>query len=183
VGQTTRPFFVLLVKGVDDVLRTLAVSFAVAFILGPVEPVVPQGGYVHGLFVGTQNGPVELTAYAEVVTNGQLRMAKGSFENVPTLSDVQRVLCNLPNWEPGAIFVATQEIFRNERAERREVRFALRRLNISALELRVEDVERKDRLGDLARSVGASEQSPAYVFIVMTTNGLNRFYPFRVGQD
>jgi hypothetical protein len=164
-------------------LRTLATSFAVAWILGPAAPVVPQGGYVHGLFVGTQHGPVELTAYAEVVTNGQLRMAKGSFENVPTLSDVQRVLCNLPNWDPGAIFVATQEIFRDERAERREVRFAIRRLNISALELRVEDIERQDRLADLVRSVGASDRSPAYVFIVMTTNGLNRFYPFRIGPE
>ena len=163
-------------------LRTLAMSFAVAGVLGAAAPVARQGGYVHGLFVGTPHGPVELTAYAEVVTNGQLRMAKGSFENVPTLSDITRVLCNLPNWEPSAIFVATQEMFRDERAERREVRFAIRRLNISALELRVEDIERQDRLAALVRSVGASDSSPAYVFIVMTTNGLNRFYPFRVGQ-
>jgi hypothetical protein len=110
-------------------------------------------------------------------------MAKGSLENVPTLSDAQRLLCNLPNWEPQAIFVATQHIFRDDRAERREVRFALRRLNISALELRVEDIERKDRLAELVRSVGGSEESPAYVFVVMTTNGLNRFYPFRVRLD
>ena len=67
-----------------------------------------QGGYVHGVFVGSPHGPIELTAYAEVATNGQLRMAKGSFENVPTLSDAQRILCNLPNWQPGGIFVATQ---------------------------------------------------------------------------
>ena len=164
-------------------LRTLAMSLAVAWTLHPgalVARHVLQGGYGYGVFIGTSHGPIELTAYAEVVTNGQLRMAKGSFENVPTLSDVQRVLCNVPNWEPGAIFLATQEIFKDERAERREVRFALRRLNISALELRVEDIERKDRLAELVKSVGASEQSPAFVFIVMTTNGLNRFYPFRV---
>jgi hypothetical protein len=152
-------------------LRTLAMSFAVVWA---------QGAYVAGVFVGTPDGPIELTAYAEVATNGQLRMAKGSLENVPTLSDVQRILCNLPNWQPGAIFVATQEIFRDERAERREVRFALRRLNVSALELRVEDIERKDSLAELVQSVGASEKSPAYVFVVMATNGLSRFYPFRV---
>jgi len=161
-------------------LRTLAASFAVAWVLAPTALVAQQSGYLPGVFIGTLEGPIELTAYAEVVTNGQLRMAKGSLENVPTLSDVQRVLCNLPNWEPGAIFVATQEIFKDERAERREVRFALRRLNISALELRVEDIERKDRLAELVRSVRASATSPAYVFIVMTTNGLSRFYPFRV---
>jgi hypothetical protein len=164
-------------------IRTLATSLAMAWLLTRGAPIAAQTAYQPGVFVGTLHGPIELTAYAEVVTNGQLRMAKGSFENVPTLADVQRVLCNLPNWEPGAIFVATQEIFRNERAERREVRFALRRLNISALELRIEDIERQDRLAALVRSVGASASSPAYVFIVMTTNGLNRFYPFRVGQD
>ena len=164
-------------------LRTLATSLPMVWLLTGTAPVGAQTGYQPGVFVGTLHGPIELTAYAEAVTNGQLRMAKGSFENVPTLSDVQRVLCNLPNWEPGAIFVAPREIFRTERAERREVRFALRRLNISALELRVEDIERKDRLADLVRSVGASDTSPAYVFVVMTTNGLNRFYPFRVGQD
>jgi hypothetical protein len=135
------------------------------------------------VFVGTSHGPIELTAYAEVATNGQLRMAKGSLGNIPALSDVQLILCNMPNWQPGAIFVSTQEIFRDERAERREVRFALRRLNISALELRVEDIERKDRLAELVRSVGASEESPAYVFVVMTTSGLNRLYPFRVRQE
>ena len=64
-------------------------------------------GYSHGVFVGTEHGPIELTAYAEVVT-------------------IQRILCNLPNWQPGAIMIASQEIFINEKAERRELRFAVR---------------------------------------------------------
>ena len=164
-------------------LRALAMSIAMALALSHPSLAARQGGYQPGVFVGTEHGPIELTAYAEVVTNGQLRMARGSFENVPTLSDVQRILCNLPNWVPSAIFVGTQELFRDERAERREVRFAVRRLNVSALELRVDDVERRDRLADLVRSVGATEKSPAYVFIAMTTNGLERFYPFRVRLD
>ncbi len=110
---------------------------------------------------GTPHGPIELTAFAEVVTNGQLRMAKGSRENIPTLSEIERVLCNLPNWEPGAIMIANQAIFLDDKAERRELRFAVRRLNISALELRVEDLERKDRLAQWIQGVGASETSPA----------------------
>jgi hypothetical protein len=153
-------------------LRVLALTLALA-----------GQGYVQGIFVGSSNGPIELTAYAELANNGQLRMAKGDIANVPILRDVQRVLVNLPHWDPGAIFVATQEIFRNERAERRDVRFALRRLNITAHELRVEDLERRDRLADLVRSVGGSEKTPAYVFVLMATNGLSRFYPFRVQLD
>ncbi len=142
-----------------------------------------QGSYQPGVFVGTEHGPIELTAYAEVATNGQLRMAKGSLENVPTVSDIQRILCNIPNWNPGAIMIANQQIFRDERAERREIPFAIRRLNVSALELRVENLERKDRLVELVRGVRASEESPALVFVVMSTNGLSRFYPFRVRLD
>jgi hypothetical protein len=154
-------------------------SVAVVCVLAS-NTIVTGQGYSHGVFVGTQHGPIELTAYAEVVTNGQLRMAKGSRENIPTLSDIQRLLCNLPNWEPGAIMIANQAIFLDEKAERRELRFAVRRLNISALELKVEDLERKDRLAQLIQGVGASETSPAFVFVVMAGNGMNRFYPFRV---
>jgi hypothetical protein len=162
------------------VLHTIAMSLALAWMLGSGVPATGQG-YSHGIFIGTPHGPIELTAYAEVVTNGQLRMAKGSRENIPTLSDIQRVLCNLPNFEPGAIMIANQDIFIDEKAERREIRFAVRRLNISALELKVEDLERKDRLAKLIQGVGASEESPAFAFVVMVGNGMSRrFYPFRV---
>ncbi len=163
-------------------LRTLAMALALACIPAPAAT-AGQGGYVHGVFVGSPDGPIGLTAYAEVITNGQLRMAKGELGNVPTLSEIQRILCNLPNWHPGGIFMATAEIFKDERAERRELQFATRRLNISAQEVRVEDLERKELLAALVRGVPGSEQVPTYVFVVMATNGLSRFYPFRVRLD
>jgi hypothetical protein len=165
------------------VLRTLALSLAVGWVVDSGALAAGQGGYVHGVFVGTPAGPIELTAYAEATTTGQLRMAKGDIGNVPTLPDPQRILCNLPNWQPGGIVIASHEIFNDERAERREVPFATRRLNMSALEVRVEDIERKDRLAELVRSVKGSKTSPVYVFVIMATNGLSRFYPFRVPLD
>jgi hypothetical protein len=131
------------------VRHTTAMSLSLAYILGSAALVAAQGSYSHGVFVGTEHGPIELTAYAEVVTDGQLRMAKGSRQNVPTLSDIQRLLCNLPNWQPGAVMIANEDIFMNEKAERRELRFAVRRLNISALELKVEDLERRERLAQM----------------------------------
>jgi hypothetical protein len=161
-------------------LRTLAISVAAVCVLASQAAVAGQGSYSHGVFVGTSDGPIELTAYAEVATNGRLRMAKGSRENIPTLSEVLRVLCNVPNWQPGAIMIASQDIFVDEKAERRELRFAVRRLNISALELKVEDLERRDRLAQLLEGVGASETSPAFAFVVMVGNGMSRFYPFKV---
>jgi len=108
-------------------LRTFAISVAAVCVLVSQAAVAGQGSYSHGVFVGTSHGPIELTAYAEVATNGRLRMAKGSRENIPTLSEVLRVLCNLPNWQPGAIMIASQDIFIDEKAERRELRFAVRR--------------------------------------------------------
>ena len=137
-------------------------------------------GLLPGVFVATEHGPVELTAYAEVARNGQLRMAKGSLGNVPTAGDIRGILCNLPNWRPGSVFIASESIFRDERAERREITFAVRLRSISAFEVKVEDVERRDRLVELIRAVGGSEETRVYVFIVMVTNGLERLYPFRV---
>src|SRR4030095_15339804 len=153
-------------SGECAMLRMIAMSIVVVGVLAPDALVAGQGSYSHGVFIGTPHGPIELTAYAEVASNGRLRMAKGSRENIPTLSEIQRVLCNLPNFEPGAIMISSQDIFIDEKAERREIRFAVRRLNITALELRVEDLERKDRLAQLVQGVGASETSPAYAFVV-----------------
>ena len=161
-------------------LRTCARTLVMAIGIAHLEVVIRGQGYQHGVFVATEHGPIELTAWAEVARNGQLRMAKGSFENVPTISDVKGVLCNLPSWRPGSVFIASELIFRDERAERREIKFAMRLLNISALEMRVEDVEQKNRLDALIRAVGGSQDVKTYVFIVMATNGLERLYPFRV---
>src|SRR4029453_15205827 len=121
-------------------------------------------GYVNGVFVSSPTGPIELTAYAEVARNGQLRMAKGGLENGPTVNDVRGVLCNLPSWRPGSVLIANEAIFRDERAERREIKFAVRPRSISAIDVRIEDVERKERLADLIRAVGGTEEMPAYVF-------------------
>jgi hypothetical protein len=139
--------------------------------------------YVYGIFVGTTDGPVELIAWAEVALRGQLRMASGTLEDVPTVSAPQRILCNLPNWKPGGILIASEALFRDERAERRELPFALRPINNSALELRVADVEREDRLARLVRAVRASDEDPAYVFVMVTGGGAARFYPFRVTRS
>jgi hypothetical protein len=164
-------------------LRAFATLVAVACTLGHPATAVAEQGYQSGVFVATPHGPIELTAWAEVMRSGQLRMAKASLENVPTVTDFLGILCNVPNWRPGGVMIASEAIFRDERAERREVAYALRLKNITAFEVRVEDVERKDRLAQLVRAVRASEQMPAYVFIVMSTNGLNRLYPFRVGVE
>lgn len=160
-------------------IRVLVLGIVLAGALRSA-PVAAGQSYHDGVFVATQHGPIELTAYAEVMRSGQLRMAKASLGNVPTVTEFLAVLCNLPNWRPGGVMIASELIFSDERAERREVPYALKLKNISAFEVRVEDVERKENLARLIRDVRASDDAPAYVFVVMTANGLNRLYPFRV---
>ena len=160
-------------------IRAVAVAVVLVCALGQSSVVAGQT-YHEGVFVATPHGPIELTAWAEVMRSGQLGMAKASLQNVPTVTDFLAILCNVPNWRPGGVMIASEAIFRDERAERRQVAYALRLKNITAFEVRVEDVERKDRLARLIRDVRASDEDPAYVFIVMAANGLNRLYPFRV---
>lgn len=145
------------------------------------SPVATQTGYVHGVFVGTPAGPIELIAWAELTSSGQLRMASATLEDVPTIADAQRVLCNLPNWKPGLIFVATEAFFKDERAERRQLPFSTRRLDVSAVELRIAELERADRRAKLLRDIGATENSPGYLFVGIFSEGLQRYYPVRLG--
>src|SRR5262245_3671573 len=160
--------------------RRFARMLAVALIVPLLQTAAAGQRYLPGVFVATEHGPIELSAWAEVGRNGALQMARGSLSNVPMIKDARAIFCNLPAWRPGAVFIASDLIFKDERAERREIKFAMRLLNISAIEMHVEDVEQKDRLDELIRAVGGTEDVRTYVFIVMATSGLERLYPFRV---
>ena len=144
----------------------------------------PQPQYVHGVFVATPAGPVELIAWAELTSFGQLRMVKATLEDVPTVADAQRVLCNVPNWKPASAFIATEQFFKDERAERRQVQFSVRPLNVSAFELRLAELERADRRARLLRDVRATEDSPAYLFVGLFSDSQQiRYYPVRLGSN
>jgi hypothetical protein len=144
----------------------------VAALLSAVlpRPVAGQPRYVDGVFVHTGNEPIELLAFADRVSTGQLRLSD-SFEDVPIVERVNRVLCSLPNWKPVLVWASTKDIFRNEYAERRQLPFAVRQINIYALELRIAEVETPERAARVARDVGGTEDKPAFVFVTMQTGG------------
>jgi hypothetical protein len=135
-----------------------------------------QADLIRGVFVGTPNGPVELLAYADRTTIGLLRMSYGSFEDIPAFHSVSRVLCNLPNWRPEQVWLSTRMIFRDEFAERRILPFAVRPLNISALELRIRDMEDPGRVKKLLGYVRATASNPPYLFVTLSTGGVTRDY-------
>jgi hypothetical protein len=135
-----------------------------------------RGGFRHGIYVGTTEGPVELIAYADRLSFGQLRMSFGTFEDVPAFERMPRVLCNLPNWKPVLVWMSTRQIFRNEFAERRNLPFAVRPLDIAAVDIRIQGMDDEERLRKLWRDVRASESNPAYMFVTMSAGNVIREY-------
>jgi hypothetical protein len=145
--------------------------------------------YIDGVFVATPQGPVELIAYAEVVTGSRLRLAYGSMEDVPTLHPGCRVLVSLPAWRPVGGIVATDAIFDDPLAERRQVRWLVRSLNIYAADLEFRELAKEKELNRLLKGVKATDDKPAYLFIVVSNNltasrqiaGMMRYYPLLIG--
>ena len=137
--------------------------------------------YIDGLFVAPRDGsPIELIAYAEAMSTGILRMQRGSLEDAPLVHELVSVLASLPSWRPHSVTLATEQIFRDERAERRNLAFAVSQLNVYALGLRISDLERRDKIESLLKAIRASATNPGYAFIGLQADGYVRYYPMRL---
>jgi hypothetical protein len=138
--------------------------------------------YVDGLFIhtGPDGGPIELIAWAEATSRGQLRMSRGTLEDAPAVDTIARIMCSIPLWRPVGAFVTTTGLFVEERTERRNLAFAVRKLNIYALEVRIADLEDRAKIDALLRAVRASQDTPGYAFIVLSGGDYQRFYPVRL---
>jgi hypothetical protein len=119
------------------------------------------------------------------MSNGTLKMASGTLEDVPTIAPhaTLRVLAALPNWPPTGVVVASHELFGDESAERRTLPFAVRKLNVYSVEMRIVDLETPESVARLLRSIRASERTPGYAFIVVASSGIRRFYPIRLSAN
>lgn len=135
-----------------------------------------QSRYIDGVFIHAGGEPIELLTFADRTSSGQLRLSSGSWEDVPIVESVRRVLCSLPNWKPSAVWLSTKRIFRDEYAERRVLPFAVRQLNIYAVELRVADMETPESASRFVRAVGATDDDPALLVVTMSSMGMTRDY-------
>lgn len=142
-----------------------------------------QPRYIDGVFVHGGKEPIELLAFAERSSTGQLRLAAATFEDVPAVTHVYRVLCSLPNWKPVMVWVSSRAIFRNEYAERRQLRFGGRQLNVYAAELRIAEVEQPERAARLVRSVGGTKDNPAYLFVTLDNGSVSREYMVELAPE
>lgn len=132
--------------------------------------------YPFGVFIGSLDGPQELVAHAERTSEGAMRMALGTFDDLPIVRGPMRLICNLPHWRLTAVWLSTRRIFSDAHAERRQLGMSGRPLGVASVFARLPDTERPERLRALVQAVGASADNPAYVFVTMFNEGLARDY-------
>jgi len=138
--------------------------------------------YIDGVFVTPREGPpIALTAYAEANPRGILQMLKGSLEDAPYVDVVTSVVVSLPNWRPVAAVITTKAAFRDELVEKRQLPISARQLNIYALRVRIPELERRDRIDALLKSLRASYDNPGYAFVVIQSEGrAAQWFAFRM---
>jgi len=140
--------------------------------------------YIDGVFVAPRGGaPIELIAYAEANSRGIFKMQHGSLEDAPLVHELVSVLVSVPHWQPRNPVVTTNEAFREEQAERRELRIAVNKLNVYAIGVRIADLESRDKINSLLKSVRASYDNPGYAFIVIEAEGgggNQKLFPIRL---
>ena len=139
--------------------------------------------YIDGVFVYDGGAPIELLAYATPLSSGRMELAQASFDDVPVMNQVRGVLCSIPNWKPVRVWVASMTAFRNDRAERRQLRFQVRQINIYASELRVPDLESPAGIARLVKQVHASPENPLLMFVTMTSQQVVREYVVQLSMD
>ena len=163
-------------------MRRLLAAVACALAIGSLALNAQTVRYVDGLFVytGISDVPIELKAWAELTSRGQLRMSRGSLSDAPAITTIRHLRCSIPMWIPVGAFIATEALFLDERAERRNMSIAARKLNVYALEVRVADLERRDKIEQMLEAVHASQDSPGYAFVVLSGGDYQRFYPIRL---
>jgi hypothetical protein len=164
------------------VRRFLPLFLAGALALTTAALASAQARYIKGVFVASPEGSiVELIAYAEARGNGSLEMSSGFLEDAPTLNEVHSVLCSEPLWRPIGMFVASSTVFRNERADLRQLSITLRQRNVYTFEVRASDLEHRATIERILKSLNASADSPAYAFVVVSMRGVAaRYYPIRL---
>lgn len=154
-------------------------TFAVAMLIVAAPAYAQDTGVL--LFTDTEQIP--LKTYAEFMRAGILRITSGAVKDIPTIDTFRMFRCSITGWHPVAVLVASEDLFKSEYAERRQIPIALRPAGVTAVNVRVADLERPARIAELHRAIGRPEGGEdAYFFLVLTSGGITRYYPFRMRQ-
>lgn len=134
-----------------------------------------------GVMLFTDAEQIPLRTYAEFLGSGVLRITHGSVKDIPTVESVRFIRCSRTGWQPAGVLAASEELFTNERAERRLLRIATRPVGVTAVAARVADLEDPGRVRQLHRAIGQPEGGDkAYFFLILTSGQVTQYYPFRM---
>ena len=152
----------------------------VAAVLMSAAPVRAQDT---GVLLFTETEQIPLKTYAEFMSSGILRITHGSVKDIPTIDTLRFIRVSRTGWRPIAVMAASEELFRTEYAERRMIPIAVRPVGVSAVTVRVADLERPERVAELHRAIRQPEGGDnAYFFLIYTSGQVTQYYPFRVRQ-
>lgn len=153
---------------------------AVVLVLALGAPAAAQGTAIL-LFSDTEQIP--LKAYAEFMRAGILQLTSGSVKDIPTIDSFRMLRTSLTGWRPVAVMAASEDLFKSEYSERRMIPIATRPVGVTALAVRVADLEQPERIRELHAAIQRPEGGEeAYFFLILTSGDMNRYYPFRIRQ-
>jgi hypothetical protein len=155
-------------------------AFVVAVVVTLAAPAVAQDT---GIVLFTATEQIPLKTYAEFMGSGVLRITHGAIKDIPTVDSIRFIRCARTGWQPVGVMAASEELFKDEHAERRLLKIATRPVGVTAVAARVADLEDRQRVAELHRAIGQPEGGDkAYFFLILTSGQVTQYYPFRMRQ-
>lgn len=161
-----------------------SISF-VAVLVGfiAVFAATPARAQDTGVLLFTDTEQIPLKTYAEFMRAGILRISSGAVKDIPTIETFRMIRCSITGWRPVAVLVASEDLFKTEYAERRMIPIAQRPVGVTAVTVRVADLENPQRIAELHKAIGRPEGgAEAYFFLGLSSGDVTRYYPFRMRQ-
>jgi hypothetical protein len=157
--------------------RCAPIAAALLIITGPAL------GQDTGVLLFTETEQIPLKTYAEFMVSGLLRITHGSITDIPTIDSLRFIRVSRTGWAPVAVMAASEELFKSEHAERRMIPIAVRPVGVTAVAVRVADLEKPERVAELHRAIRQPEGGDnAYFFLIYTSGQVTQYYPFRIRQ-
>lgn len=155
-----------------------AFAGALAAVMLIVAPAAAQDS---GIVLFTETEQIPLKTYAEFMGSGILRFTHGSIKDIPTVDSIRFIRCARTGWQPVGVMAASEELFSNDKAERRLLKIATRPVGVTAVIARVADLESPERVAELHRAIKEPEGGDkAYFFLILTSGQVTQYYPFRM---
>jgi hypothetical protein len=141
----------------------------------------PARAQTSGVLLFTETEQIPLKTYAEFMGSGVLRITSGALKDIPTVDSFRFIRCSITGWRPVGVMAASEDLFKTEYAERRLIRIAQRPVGVTAVTVRVADLEKPERIAELHRAIGRPEGGEgAYFFLILTSGDITQYYPFRM---